>query len=138
MASLLARCEAAFPWRGAALVLALAALVLGGAAALRSAEYDENYSVFVTGGVPRPDWPRAPFRPSEAVEPFMASTGPAEIARLLRETDVHPPPLYGVHPVKRVPPFSAASPRRTDRDRLAALCAAFAAPPCIRSARAGA
>ena len=82
-----------FPRRGAALVLLLALLVLAGAAALRSTEHDEIYSIFVTGGIARPDWPRAVFTPDEVAEPFLVRTGPAETARLLRVTDVHPP-LY--------------------------------------------
>ena len=82
-----------FPWPGVLLVLALAALVLGAAALLRSTEYDENYSVFVTGGDARPDWPTAVFTPAEVRRPFTAHTDAATTARLLRETDVHPP-LY--------------------------------------------
>ena len=83
----------AFPRRAAVLVLLLAALVVGGAAALRSVEHDESYSIFVTGGIARPAWPGTVFTPAEAREPFLVHTGPAETARLLRETDVHPP-LY--------------------------------------------
>ena len=82
-----------FPRRAAALVLLLAAVVLAGAAALRSVEHDEIYSVFVTGGIARPAWPGTVFTPAEAREPFLAHTGAADTARLLRETDVHPP-LY--------------------------------------------
>jgi hypothetical protein len=82
-----------FPRRAAALVLLLAALVLTGAAAWRSTEHDEIYSVFVTGGVARPEWPSAAFSPAEAETPFLVRTGAAGTARLLRETDVHPP-LY--------------------------------------------
>src|SRR5271163_4602020 len=37
-----------------ALALVVAGCVLSAAAALRSFEYDEGYSVFVTSGVPRP------------------------------------------------------------------------------------
>ncbi len=83
----------AFPRRGAWLVLAFTLAVLTAAAALRSTEYDENYSVFVTGGEARPAWPDTVFTPAEVRRPFEARTGPAAIARLLRETDVHPP-LY--------------------------------------------
>lgn len=82
-----------FPRRAAALVLLLAAVVLAGAAALRSVEHDEIYSVFVTGGIARPAWPDTVFTPAEAREPFLVHTGAADTARLLRETDVHPP-LY--------------------------------------------
>jgi hypothetical protein len=82
-----------FPRRGAALVLLLAALVLAGAAALRSVEHDESYSVFVTGAIDRPAWPSTAFSPAEAREPFVARTDAAGTARSLLETDVHPP-LY--------------------------------------------
>lgn len=82
-----------FPKRAAALLLMIAALVLAGAAAMRSIEHDEIYSVFVTGGIARPAWPVTVFTPAEAREPFVVHTGAAETARLLRDTDVHPP-LY--------------------------------------------
>lgn len=83
----------AFPRADALLVLLLALIVIGGGAALRSTEYDETYTRLVTSPTPRPDWPRAPFTPEEAAPTLRATTGPAEIARHLRETDVHPP-LY--------------------------------------------
>lgn len=82
-----------FPRGGAALLLLAAALVLAGAAALRGTEYDENYSIFVTGGIARPAWPDHPFTPAEARTPFTLHADAAATARLLRETDVHPP-LY--------------------------------------------
>jgi hypothetical protein len=82
-----------FCWRAAALVLLLAAGVLTGAAALRSTEHDEIYSVFVTGGIARPEWPSTVFTPAEVEEPFQVHTNATETARLLRDTDVHPP-LY--------------------------------------------
>jgi 4-amino-4-deoxy-L-arabinose transferase-like glycosyltransferase len=59
----------------------------------RGAEYDEGYSVFVTSGVPRPDWPTTPFTPAQVWEAFTRHTGPVTIAEDLRRTDVHPP-LY--------------------------------------------
>ena len=37
-------------------VLLVAALLLAGVAWLRSAEYDEQYTLFLTGGVARPIW----------------------------------------------------------------------------------
>lgn len=83
----------AFPRRAAVLVLLLAAVVLTGAATLRGIEHDEIYSVFVTGGIARPAWPDTVFSPAEARKPFLVQTGAADTARLLRETDVHPP-LY--------------------------------------------
>ena len=82
-----------FGWRAAALVLLLAAVVLTGAAAWRSTEHDEIYSVFVTGGIARPEWPSTVFTPAEVEEPFQVRTDAADTARLLRDTDVHPP-LY--------------------------------------------
>jgi peptidoglycan/LPS O-acetylase OafA/YrhL len=82
-----------FPRAGAALVLLLAAAVMSAAALLRGTEYDENYSVFVTGGIARPAWPATPFTYDQVREPFEALTTPAATARLLRQTDVHPP-LY--------------------------------------------
>jgi hypothetical protein len=85
-----------FPTRGACLVLALAIAVLGAAAVLRSAEYDESYSVLVTSEHPRPAWPRAAFTPAEAWAPFAGKVGPATIARHLRRTDVHPPLYFWV------------------------------------------
>lgn len=83
----------AFPRRAAALVLLFAALLLGAAALLRGAEYDENYSVFVTAGIPRPDWPRTPFTRAGVPAPFTRHAGQAETLAVLRRTDVHPP-LY--------------------------------------------
>ena len=74
-------------------VLSLAALALGAAAATRSFEYDEAYSVFVTSPAPRPAWPATVFRAGDARAAFTAHAGPVAIARALRETDVHPP-LY--------------------------------------------
>jgi hypothetical protein len=76
-----------------ALVLAIAALVLGAGAAFRSTEYDETYTRLVTSPVPRPAWPAEPFTPRDAAPVFEAVAGPAAIAWNLRATDVHPP-LY--------------------------------------------
>ena len=77
-------------------VLSLAALALGAAAATRSFEYDEAYSVFVTSPVPRPAWPATMFRASDARAAFTAHAGPAAITRALRATDVHPPLYFWV------------------------------------------
>ncbi|MDE2005375.1 MAG: hypothetical protein KGI51_02315 [Rhodospirillales bacterium] len=74
-------------------ILALAALVLTGAARLRGAEYDEGYSLFVTAGIARPDWPRGVFAARAARTLAAGHAGPARIAAELRATDVHPP-LY--------------------------------------------
>jgi len=74
-------------------VLALAAMLLSAVAALRSAEYDEQYTLFLTGGVARPVWPETPF-PAGDVQALQAGhAGLVAIARDLRATDVHPP-LY--------------------------------------------
>lgn len=74
-------------------ILVLAALVLTGAAKLRGAEYDEGYSLFVTAGTPRPDWPRGVFAARIARGRVAGHAGPGRIATELRATDVHPP-LY--------------------------------------------
>ena len=43
------------------MVLLLAALMLSAAAWNRGAEYDEQYTLFVTAGTPRPVWPQVAF-----------------------------------------------------------------------------
>jgi hypothetical protein len=74
-------------------VLILAALVLTAAAWLRGPEYDEQYTLFLTAGTPRPDWPQAVF-PAGTVAAIQAGHATsAGIVRDLRATDVHPP-LY--------------------------------------------
>ena len=74
-------------------MLLLAALVLTAAAWLRGAEYDEQYTLFLTAGTPRPDWPATAF-PAETVARAQTGHGTLSgIARDLRATDVHPP-LY--------------------------------------------
>lgn len=83
----------AFPRAAAAGVLLLAALVLGLAAEFRGTEYDENYSVFVTGGIPRPDWPSESFARESVPQPFVQHADQATILEVIRRTDVHPP-LY--------------------------------------------
>ncbi len=75
------------------LALALAALVLGSVAALRGAEYDEQYTLFLTGGVARPVWPQTPFAAGDVRALQAGHASLAAIARDLRVTDVHPP-LY--------------------------------------------
>jgi hypothetical protein len=74
-------------------VLLLAGCVLAGAAVLRSAEYDEQYTLFVTSETPRPDWPVAAFPASAALRMQAPRAGFAAITEALRQTDVHPP-LY--------------------------------------------
>jgi hypothetical protein len=80
-------------FRGQLALLLLAALVLTSAAWLRSAEYDEQYTLFVTAGTPRPNWPATVFPAGDValVQAGHATLG--GIARDLRATDVHPP-LY--------------------------------------------
>ena len=74
-------------------MLALGLAVFTATAALRSAEYDEQYTMFLTAGVARPVWPDAPFAAGE-VGALQAGHGSlAGIARDLRARDVHPP-LY--------------------------------------------
>jgi hypothetical protein len=77
--------------RAAVLLLALG--VLTTVAWSRGAEYDEQYTLFVTSGTPRPIWPEAVFPAHEVVRVQSGHAGLAEIARDLRRTDVHPP-LY--------------------------------------------
>ncbi len=76
-----------------AIVLFIAALAIGAGAVLRSAEYDEGYTSLVTSPVPRPAWPEGAFTPRDVAPVLEAVVPPAEVARQLRETDVHPP-LY--------------------------------------------
>jgi hypothetical protein len=77
--------------RAAVLLLGLA--VLTAAAWLRGAEYDEQYTLFLTAGMPRPAWPETAFPAGMVAAARAGHAGPAEIARDLRATDVHPP-LY--------------------------------------------
>jgi hypothetical protein len=69
------------------------AVILCLAAWLRGAEYDEQYTLFLTSGVPRPDWPDTVFDTGLARALQTGHAGLAEIARDLRAGDVHPP-LY--------------------------------------------
>jgi Dolichyl-phosphate-mannose-protein mannosyltransferase len=73
--------------------LLAAALVLTAAAWLRGAEYDEQYTLFLTGEVARPTWPAAAITAGEVRELQAAHAGIVGIAHDLRSTDVHPP-LY--------------------------------------------
>lgn len=75
------------------IVLFAAALLLGAGTMLRSAEYDEQYTLFVTGMVTRPAWPATDFTAGEVVRLQAARADPVRIAADLRATDVHPP-LY--------------------------------------------
>src|SRR5882757_7259264 len=71
----------------------LAALVLTTAAWERGAEYDEQYTLFLTAGTARPAWPEAAFAAGTVREIQSGQASLATIARDLRATDVHPP-LY--------------------------------------------
>jgi hypothetical protein len=74
-------------------VLLLGLAVLLAAAWLRGAEYDEQYTLFLTAGTARPIWPDGVF-PAGAIAAAQAGHATlAQIARDLRATDVHPP-LY--------------------------------------------
>jgi hypothetical protein len=74
-------------------LLVLAGLLLGGVAMSRPPEYDEAYSIFLTAGDARPDWPAGVFRPADVRGLFSGDAGFGQIARDLRLGDVHPP-LY--------------------------------------------
>lgn len=81
------------PRAALAAILVLAALVLTATSLLRSTEYDENYTVFLAAGTPRPVWPTGIFTAGEARGPFAGHSTAVSIAEDLRRTDVHPP-LY--------------------------------------------
>ena len=82
------------PCRQALLPVLLAAgLALVLAAGLRGAEYDEQYTLFLTAGAARPDWPADAFPAGEVRRLQAGHAGFAAIAHDLRATDVHPP-LY--------------------------------------------
>jgi hypothetical protein len=74
-------------------VLLLGAIVLTGAAWMRGAEYDEQYTVFLLAGDARPAWPASVFTPAQVRDRFHGAASPARIAADLRHQDVHPP-LY--------------------------------------------
>ena len=76
-----------------AAIFLLAAAVLTSAAWNRGAEYDEQYTLFVTSGTSRPVWPEAAFPAHDVVNIQMARADLTTVARELRRTDVHPP-LY--------------------------------------------
>ena len=71
----------------------LGAVVLFAAAWQRGAEYDEQYTLFLTGGTARPMWTEALITAGEVRALQDGPAGFAAIARDLRATDVHPP-LY--------------------------------------------
>ena len=73
--------------------LLVAALLLVAVAWLRSAEYDEQYTLFLTGGVARPIWGSHVITAGDVRALQSGRAGFSAIARDLRATDVHPP-LY--------------------------------------------
>lgn len=86
-------CRAPAPWVAVIATLVLAALILSAAAWLRGAEYDEQYTLFLTAGTARPAWPVTPFPAATVAAAQGGHAGLGEIAISLRQTDVHPP-LY--------------------------------------------
>lgn len=74
-------------------MLTLAAWVLTATAWLRGAEYDEQYTLLITAGTPRPAWPDSVTTAARIRSVAAGAVGPLTIARELRATDVHPP-LY--------------------------------------------
>jgi hypothetical protein len=73
--------------------LLVSALLLTSVAWLRGAEYDEQYTLFLTGREARPTWPAGVITAGTVREAQAAHAGFTAIARDLRTTDVHPP-LY--------------------------------------------
>jgi 4-amino-4-deoxy-L-arabinose transferase-like glycosyltransferase len=76
--------------------LIVAAMVLLSAAWMRGAEYDEQYTLFLTSGDARPAWPAHPFAAGEVRRLQAGHAGFAAIAHDLRTTDVHPPLYFWV------------------------------------------
>jgi hypothetical protein len=70
-----------------------AAVLLTAIAYLRTPEYDEAYSNFLTAGDPRPAWPAGVFHPGDVRHLYAGTSSLAQIAHDLRKGDVHPP-LY--------------------------------------------
>src|SRR5579871_6272908 len=73
--------------------LLLAAVLLTALAWLRALEYDEAYTIFLTAGHARPDWPSGVFTVGSVRHFYAGHAGFAQIAHDLRTGDVHPP-LY--------------------------------------------
>lgn len=83
------------------MAIVAAIVVLTGAAWLRGAEYDEQYTLFLTAGVVRPVWPATVFPAGMVTALQSGHTTFAAIARDLRATDVHPPLYFWVVSVWR-------------------------------------
>ena len=77
-------------------VVLLGAVVLLAAAWQRGAEYDEQYTLFLTGGTARPSWTDASITAGEVRALQDGQAGFAAIAHDLRATDVHPPLYFWV------------------------------------------
>ena len=75
-------------------VLLLAAVVLGLGVLFRGAEYDEQYTLFLTGGVVRPTWPVTPVSVASIRALQAPAMGWLAIADGLRGSDVHPPVYF--------------------------------------------
>ncbi|HEX4171343.1 MAG TPA: glycosyltransferase family 39 protein [Acetobacteraceae bacterium] len=82
--------------RSILLVLLGASLLLMAVAWSRSAEYDEQYTLFLTGKVARPVWPTHVITVGEVRSMQSATANLASIASDLRTTDVHPPLYFWV------------------------------------------
>lgn len=85
--------NAATAFRAFLSLLPIAVPVLVAGAVLRGAEYDEQYTLFLTGQVVRPDWGDAIFPASAVAALQTPAFDPVGLAHALRTTDVHPP-LY--------------------------------------------
>jgi len=70
--------------------------ILLAAAWLRGAEYDEQYTLFLTAGVARPLWPETPFSADLVQSLQTGQAGSAAILHDLRTTDVHPPVYFWI------------------------------------------
>jgi hypothetical protein len=75
------------------IVLGLGTCVLTAGAVLRGPEYDEGYTLLLTAGRRLPDWPDAPIAAADARAGLTGAWSIGQIARDLRQGDVHPP-LY--------------------------------------------
>jgi hypothetical protein len=77
-------------------VVAAALVVLAAAAWLRGAEYDEQYTLFLTAGVARPAWPATVFPAASIAALQDGHAALSQVAQDLRTTDVHPPLYFWV------------------------------------------